>query len=232
VTVLEVIRSRILSGELGSGQWLKDSVLATELGTSRAPVREALERLVQSGLVTKSLNKPYQVVTIDADALSELTLLRFADESAAIIHLVAHRTPLDALDQHLRQMERLTGEGAGWGDLVDVDMAFHREVVAATRLPRLLSRFDGINDQIRTWLGGIEVPPIVVETQLQRHTELRDSLLDCQRSQELGPAIRLWEAHLLGDHRKTAASLSSARGRDGDDGGTVDGGTGDGATTR
>jgi DNA-binding GntR family transcriptional regulator len=202
--VLEVIRGRILSGELGSGQWLKDSVLATELGTSRAPVREALERLVQSGLVTKSLNRPYRVVTIDAGALSELRLLRFADESAAIIHLVANRDSLEALEPHLEQMKRLSDEGAGWAPLVDADLAFHREVVAATKLPRLMSRFDGITDQIRTWLRSFDVPPVVMDTQFQRHTELRDTLLASQQSQDMGPAMRLWEAHLLGDQGKTS----------------------------
>jgi DNA-binding GntR family transcriptional regulator len=204
VTVLETIRARILSGELASGDWLKDSVLATELGTSRAPVREALERLVQSGLVTKTLNRPYRVVTIDAAALSELRLLRFADESAAIIHVVLNRTPLAALEAPLAEMERLTVAGAGWVSLVDVDLGFHRALVAATGLPRLLSRFDGITDQIRAWLGGIEVPPIVAGTQLQRHVELRDTLVACQEAQDVRPAIRLWEAHLLGDHRASA----------------------------
>jgi DNA-binding GntR family transcriptional regulator len=204
VTVLETIRARILSGELASGDWLKDSVLATELGTSRAPVREALERLVQSGLVTKTLNRPYRVVTIDAAALSELRLLRFADESAAIIHVVLNRTPLAALEAPLAEMERLTVAGAGWVSLVDVDLGFHRVLVAATGLPRLLSRFDGITDQIRAWLGAIEVPPIVAGTQLQRHVELRDTLVACQEAQDVRPAIRLWEAHLLGDHRASA----------------------------
>lgn len=204
MTVLETIRARILSGELSSGAWLKDSVLATELGTSRAPVREALERLVQSGLVTKSPNRPYQVVMIDAAALSELRLLRFADESAAIMHLVLTRTPLDGLEAPLAEMARLTAAGADWVSLVDADLAFHRALVAATGLPRLLSRFDGITDQIRTWLGGLEVPPIVAGTQLQRHVELRDTLVGCQAGQDVRPAIRLWEAHLLGDHRASA----------------------------
>jgi DNA-binding GntR family transcriptional regulator len=209
MSVLDIIRGRILSGELRSGEWLKDSVLATEFGTSRAPVREALERLVQSGLLTKSLNKPYQVVTIDAAALSELRLLRFADESAAIIFLVANRTPLHGLDDHLQRMAKLLDSGAGWSELVDVDLDFHREIVAATTLPRLLSRFDGINHQIRAWLGSIEVPPIVAETQLQRHIELKDTLLLSQQTQDVSPAIRLWEAHLLGNHHDSVLWLNS-----------------------
>jgi DNA-binding GntR family transcriptional regulator len=208
VTVLDTIRARILSGELGSGAWLKDSVLAAEFGTSRAPVREALERLVQSGLVTKAANKPYRVVVIDPDALSELRLLRFAYESAAIVHLVANRMPLTALEPHLRLMEDLAADGADWVRLVDVDFAFHREIVAATGLPRLVARFDGIDDQIRTWLRGVDVPPIVAETQVLRHTELRDTLLACQKSHDSAPALRLWEAHLLGDARRAVSWAS------------------------
>lgn len=196
-----VIRAQILTGQLAAGELLKDSVLATTLGVSRAPVRQALDRLVQSGLATKLPNKPYRVVRIDPQSLSELQLLRFADESAAIIHLVTHRVPVEALQEELAELARLVAEDAGWAAIVDADLAFHRRVVSLTGLPRLLSRYDGICDQVRMWLASVEVPSFVVDTQVHRHVEMFESLVECQGTGDTRPAIALWEAHLLGDNR-------------------------------
>lgn len=204
-----IIRSQILSGQLVAGELLKDSVLATQLGVSRAPVRQALDRLVQSGLATKLPNKPYRVVRIDPTSLSELQLLRFAVESAAIIHLVTHRVPVDALQEELDELARRVAAGAGWGPIVDADLAFHRRVVSLTGLPRLLIRYDGICDQVRMWLAAAEVTSFVVETQVHRHAEMFESLVECQRTGDTRPAITLWEAHLLGDNRSMLTAVSS-----------------------
>ncbi|MFE4967582.1 GntR family transcriptional regulator [Streptomyces sp. NPDC056660] len=196
-----LIRERILDGRLAGGAALKDSVLAAQMGVSRAPVRQALERLVQSGLASKLPNKPYRVVCIDAEALSELRLMRFADESAAIIQLVASGAVLEPLRERIREMAEVVAADGGWAPVVDADLAFHRELVRLTGLPRLTARFDGLCDQIRTWLNSVDVPLMVIETQVQRHTELLDALGRAQSTQDTQPAIAFWRAHILGDHR-------------------------------
>ncbi|OSC68488.1 GntR family transcriptional regulator, partial [Streptomyces sp. 4F] len=56
-TVAEVLREAITSGRLQAGQKLTESGVAEQLGTSRAPVREALRQLEQEGLV---ISYPYR----------------------------------------------------------------------------------------------------------------------------------------------------------------------------
>ncbi|MFJ2755185.1 GntR family transcriptional regulator [Nocardioides sp. NPDC087217] len=201
-----IIRKRILSGQLAGGAPVKDSVLATELGVSRAPVRQALDRLALSGLVIKLPNKPCRVVSIDRESLSELQLLRFADESAAIHFLVANQSDLSPLRDRLKAIER-AAESGRWSQIAQADLAFHREVVALTGLPRLIARFDDILDQVHTWLTHADPPELVVSTQLQRHIELTELLLEAQRTHDGRPAIIAWEAHILGDRREQLASL-------------------------
>ena len=49
--VYRVIRDRVLTGPLSPGSRISESALSRELGTSRAPVREAIQQLVTEGLI-------------------------------------------------------------------------------------------------------------------------------------------------------------------------------------
>lgn len=59
--VADYIKRQIQQGELLPGQAIKEVALAEHLGISRAPVREALESLVQEGLVTSEPQKGKRV---------------------------------------------------------------------------------------------------------------------------------------------------------------------------
>jgi DNA-binding GntR family transcriptional regulator len=63
--VYAAIRQRIVSGALPSGSRLHQEDLATELGVSRTPVREALRRLGAEGLVEMQTNRGARVTDID-----------------------------------------------------------------------------------------------------------------------------------------------------------------------
>ena len=194
--VYEVLRDHILSGELDAGATLRDSVLATSLGVSRAPVRSALDKLVETGLVTKKPNLPYQVVVIDASDVSELQLLRFADETAAVHHLVARKTSLDDLEIHLLRMREAQETGDVFANL-EADLAFHMEIVNLTELPRLIARYEALLGQLRVWMHSMTVAPWTSDTQEMRHVELADAIRKAQATGETGPAIRLFEVHLI-----------------------------------
>ena len=55
--ITDELRCRILNGELGEGMSLRQERLATELGVSRIPLREAIRHLEAEGLVTSELHK-------------------------------------------------------------------------------------------------------------------------------------------------------------------------------
>lgn len=70
--VYEQIGAAILDGRLAAGQRLRDVDLAAELGVSRTPVREALQRLERFGLVEVAIGRYTRVSEID-DRLREDT---------------------------------------------------------------------------------------------------------------------------------------------------------------
>src|SRR3546814_11675652 len=81
--VFEVIRERIVTGRLPHDVAIRQDALAAELGVSKIPLREALARLEQEGLLTSQANRGYFVRRMTAGAADEIFALRLANEPRA-----------------------------------------------------------------------------------------------------------------------------------------------------
>jgi DNA-binding GntR family transcriptional regulator len=79
----EWVRRRILSGEMPPGFQLRQDTIALELGCSKIPLREALTRLEQDGLLSSYPNRGYVVRPLFADEAREVFALRLKLEPAA-----------------------------------------------------------------------------------------------------------------------------------------------------
>lgn len=140
--VLDAIKHAILTGRLVPGQPLVETELATQLGVSKTPVREALKTLAGAGLVTMSPYKGATVRTVD-DALAwSVYDIRLLLEPEAVGRAVGR------------------GEGGHW---VDAALALDRAEGAADRADRSLANRDfhralylGCgNDQLAAILDGL-----------------------------------------------------------------------------
>ena len=89
----EAIRTWIVSGELPMGARLVETQLSERLGVSRAPVREAIRRLTEEGLVDAVPHVGATVRTLDGDGLVDLYNARAAVEAVAIRLAVRNRMP-------------------------------------------------------------------------------------------------------------------------------------------
>lgn len=74
--VAEVLREKILSGELPAGQYIRQEAIAQELGVSRLPVREALVLLESQGLVQTEKYKGTFVASLSMREIEEIYALR------------------------------------------------------------------------------------------------------------------------------------------------------------
>jgi len=77
------LSAAILSGELAPGTKLSEPALARKYGISRGPLREALHRLQERKLITRSANQGPRVITPSPEALVELFVVREALEGMA-----------------------------------------------------------------------------------------------------------------------------------------------------
>lgn len=79
----EVVRERIVSGAITDDAPIRQDALAAALGVSKIPLREALARLEQEGLLISRPNRGYVVRPLSAEQAEEIYALRLAIEPAA-----------------------------------------------------------------------------------------------------------------------------------------------------
>lgn len=79
----EVVRERVVSGAIAEEAPIRQDALAAELGVSKIPLREALARLEQEGLLISRPNRGYVVRPMSAEQAEEIYALRLAIEPAA-----------------------------------------------------------------------------------------------------------------------------------------------------
>src|SRR5689334_5025020 len=82
--VASALRDAILRGALPGGAHLRQEELATRMGVSRLPVREALRQLHGEGLVTLAPNRGAEVVALAPDEVHEIYDIRIALETMAL----------------------------------------------------------------------------------------------------------------------------------------------------
>ena len=147
------LRARILKGEYEPGRRLLETALADELGISRTPIRQAMDRLVEEGLVERNETGGCRVATlsladimdaIELRGVMEGTAARLAAERGAIPDLYdAAAKTLDALDLIVAEPRAIdfpayVERNAEFHDLI-ARMAgsalVAREVARASRLP-------------------------------------------------------------------------------------------------
>ena len=135
----------IVSGQLRAGERLSESVIARQLGTSRAPVREAARLLENSGLVTYQPNRGFFVRSFTAAELDNLYEFRIVIELAAVRRLIREggRT-VPALCAQIDVLHRVAEPGHDMLTQVEADMQFHRLICDGAGNPRFLATVEQI----------------------------------------------------------------------------------------
>ncbi len=137
------IREMIVSGELKSGDRIVETRIAKLLGTSQAPVREALRELETMGLVEIRPYNGCYVVPINKEKLLEIYDLRTMVECYAAVHGAPKLTEenIAAMARYLDELAKAEAAGDVEGT-VKYDVAFHREIVRAADNPTLMRMWE------------------------------------------------------------------------------------------
>ncbi|GIW34383.1 GntR family transcriptional regulator [Meiothermus sp.] len=125
------LRGAILAGSLLPGTRISEPGLAQELGISRTPVREALQRLSQEGLVELLPNKGARVRVLSASEVREVYDVRalLEGEAAALAARNATQAELDGLERLLQALDALPKDD--YNQQMQVDFDFHTALVEA-----------------------------------------------------------------------------------------------------
>ncbi len=148
--VKEILLERILAGEYAPGERLVETRIAQELGTSQAPVREALRELEQLRLVESAPYRGAWVREVSPAELAEIYPVRAAlEEVAARGAAVRLEGRTAALEAELAAMRRAADEG-DLRALVEHDVRFHRLIVEASGNRTLVEVWRALHVESRT----------------------------------------------------------------------------------
>ncbi|WP_020672016.1 FCD domain-containing protein [Amycolatopsis nigrescens] len=188
----ELIRRAIIEGELAPGAPLRDGELATELGLSRAPVRQALTRLVSEGLAE---SKP-QSFTRVAPAVSDD--VRDALHLVRTLHEFAVRTALPRFTAaevaRMRAANRRFAAAIERGDVpaaIAADDELHGIPVAACRNRAVADTLDRYTPLLRR-LERARFSTLPAHRSVRRHEQLIDAIAAGDADQAARIAGTIW----------------------------------------
>ena len=184
------LERRIISGEIAAGTKLNEVEVASALGVSRGPVREAFSALSQAGLVRVEKNRGVFVRQVSLEEANEFYEVRAALEGL-IGKLAARRIAIDEIEQLrsvVRRMHQIQKSRRA-DEYFVLNVEFHDVLARAARNNALLAHYRGVVNQLdlyrrATITRGVENIPLstqeheaIVETVAARDEQRAEALL-------------------------------------------------------
>jgi DNA-binding GntR family transcriptional regulator len=141
------LKKRILMGFFGSSDRLREIEVAELLKMGRTPVREAIKRLEDEGLLTHEPRRGLVVTSLDQQSVTELYAMRELLEGGAARFAAKH-----ASEAEIGNMAHILQEGRVGGDPVAANLAFHQSIYGAAHNKFLIRALQSLTDS--TYLLG------------------------------------------------------------------------------
>jgi DNA-binding GntR family transcriptional regulator len=169
--VYERLCDEIVSGRLADGAPLVEATIASRYGTSRTPVREALRRLEQDGLVERA-DRGLRVRSRGPEEILEIYEVRILLEAAAARHAAERGTRLDLI-RIRHAMDSMPVVDPGDPDaMAAANRVFHKEVWAASRNGTLIDLLTRLNSHVARYPATTLTSPGRWAEALREHAEL------------------------------------------------------------
>lgn len=147
--VFNTLRKAILTGQLKPGDRLMEVHLAKRLGVSRTPIREAIHKLEQEGLVTMIPRRGAEVARITERSLQDVLEVRRALDALSV-ELACERITAEQIGELARaceQFEQATHSG-DTAAVAKADVAYHDIIVKAAGNRRLQQLVNNLAEQM------------------------------------------------------------------------------------
>ena len=201
----QTLRDRIIRGELGAGQALKQQHLAAEFGLSAIPVREALRMLEAEQLVTINANRGAVVRPVSLLDAREIVDIRLALEPLAISMAVPRMH-----DEDVKSAEAILALYAQVDDPIewsDLNRRFHFSLYQSCGSPRLLKMIESLFDEV------LRLAHVNISSQQgneQAHREHRRIWVSC-RNRNAAQATQRLTAHIERSRKSLGKIIQLAR---------------------
>jgi len=155
--VTEYLYKLLVSGELKAGQRVNEAELARTLRISRNPIREAIRKLEERGLLISSPRRGTFVRSFSESDIQDIFSFRMALEEFAVRQALPHLTDedIDGLAQIVSNMEVAAKTGREM-ELVERDIAFHQRICELSRNTQTIRAFSNIYAEIQISISLVE----------------------------------------------------------------------------
>jgi DNA-binding GntR family transcriptional regulator len=206
--IVDRLREAIYTGQLAPNERLREEVLASILGLSRGPVREALAQLEREGLVIRLPNRGATVARLSLEDLEEVYSLRLVLEQLAVKQAIkyAEATYFDRMQAIVNEMQTCLDRGITTQEAARLDLRYHELIYEASHHKRLLSVWSTLRPQIHVFLLSRNVAnKDFKEVLVTEH----QTLLDLMRHGDQVGALTKLQSHLQGAYERVFESHSN-----------------------
>lgn len=199
--VYDQLLDAIVSGRIQPGEWIRERQVAAELGVSTTPVKEAVRRLDNEGLVVSEPRRGAYVSQAVRTSIEEVLTIRATLEALAARWAATkldrgdRRLPLDDVAAQLRAFD---WDGAGWQErLAELNTSFHervREVGGNLFIGRFVRVLLGLDASVRR--RALQFPE-----EARRGWEEHLALYDAIVARDAERAAGIAEEHVLRSYR-------------------------------
>ncbi|WP_083097736.1 GntR family transcriptional regulator [Pseudophaeobacter leonis] len=203
--VFEALRKAIIEGDVKEGEPLRQDEIARQFNTSRIPVREAISRLEEQGLVKTQRYKGAVVSGLSADEAEEIFDFR------ALIEPEVIRRAVPLMSQETLETARrswaafsASADPMSWGDL---NRDFHATLYRASGLQYHLDLIDNAMDRVDRYLRA----QLVLSNGMQRANEEHIAIWEACVDGNATRAAELTRLHISGARESLIQNINSLR---------------------
>ena len=191
--VFNTLREAILKGDLKPGERLMELQLASKLGVSRTPIREAIRMLEQEGLAVTTPRKGAEVAKMTLKDMEDVLEIRDALDELAV-RIACQKIS----DEQLRQLEdvkELFEKSTQTGNvkkIAEADVSFHDVIYEATGNPKLVTLLNNLREQVYRYRVEYIKDPKNYPTLIAEHEAILDSL----KNRDVKSAVEAMHVHV------------------------------------
>ncbi len=188
------IKRLILSGEIRGGERIPEERVAQQFGISRTPIREALSRLEEYGLIQIKPRSYAEVVALEPQEAGQLAVIRAQLETLAVSLLAECGTREDFRELELltKECNALIAEGDIAGTF-EKDSLLHLEMFRRTGNRHLYELYEKFDAKIQLLRLVLRVPLKKLRVYVKHH----EGIIEAMKRRDTELAVSLMRQHIM-----------------------------------
>lgn len=168
------LREMIFSGALQAGRALRQEEMARQLGLSRLPIREALNRLVTEGLVELKPRRGFYVVSLNAEEIEDISEMRQMLEGRAgqLATERASKEDADAVDRVVGALDIAIKTNAEFDQYAKLNVQFHERLFQSCNRKHLRRHVAMLRDAVAPLIRILACQPDELHRAQEEHRQL------------------------------------------------------------